>query len=229
LLAAVIAVPVLFGLIALFHLPRIRTEKASPAAPPTIGLMKATDSRFKDEARFRDPTPLFLPTEWNATEASGLVAAPRERGGTFQSFSPKLTFRADELDLNLPSPVTVPTRPTEAFSVDKPDRPFLGFGQRDQALPPLAQRGAFVDVRKAGSGEQLMAMALPDARPPGEGNWQPLEFLVAVNPAGLVRPAVLVESSHVTDVDEYFEEYLARQLQIGQRLRPGFYRVSFGP
>ena len=48
----------------------------------------------------RDPTPLFLPTEFNSSRKDYV---PREPGGAFAGFSPKLTFGEAELDLHLPA------------------------------------------------------------------------------------------------------------------------------
>jgi hypothetical protein len=133
------------------------------------------------------------------------------------------------LKLNLPAPIDVPTRPADAFASEKPTRPFEGLGQKDEPPPILSPRGAFVRVTAAANGQSIIAEPLQDANPPNDAAWQPLEFLVAVDRVGVVRPPVLTESSSVAAVDGYFVEYLVNRLHIGERLSPGFYRISFGP
>ncbi len=56
-----------------------------------------------------------------------------------------------------------------------------------------------------------------------------MEFLAAVDPAGLVGPPVLMLRSDAADVEAYFGRYLADTLRVGQRLSPGFYRICVGP
>ena len=94
----------------------------------------------------------------------------------------------------------------------------------DAGFTPLAGRRA-LDM---GCGAGLLAEPLADANPPA-GDWQPMEFLVAVDPMGLVGPPTLTESSRVAAVDGYFQNYLVKTLHAGQRLAPGFYRICIGP
>ena len=56
-----------------------------------------------------------------------------------------------------------------------------------------------------------------------------MEFIAAVDTAGLVGPLVPTVRSTDADVDDYFGRYLAETLRVGQRLAPGFYRISVGP
>jgi hypothetical protein len=56
-----------------------------------------------------------------------------------------------------------------------------------------------------------------------------MEFLAAVDPAGLAAPLTLTTRSGVEDVDTYFQNFLAHTLRVGERLAPGFYRISVGP
>jgi len=53
--------------------------------------------------------------------------------------------------------------------------------------------------------------------------------MAAVDPAGLVGPVVPTVRSGVSEVDDYFARYLEETLRVGQRLAPGFYRISVGP
>jgi hypothetical protein len=72
-------------------------------------------------------------------------------------------------------------------------------------------------------------MTLADARPPAAAQWRPMEFIAAVDPSGLVGPLVPTSRSGADDVDTYFGHYLADTLRVGQRLAPGFYRITVGP
>jgi hypothetical protein len=232
-LSAAIAAPVLVLMLMLFRAPPARPRPPAPAKPAPVGLARLGEdgagSLLKEEATFGDPTPLFLPTPWNATENALPAEARREPGRAFPNYEPKLRFAEAGIDLHLPAVVRIPDVPADAFLSDKPGRPFLGFGQTDRRVKALAARGAFVEITAAGDGVRLLAEPLPEAKPPGEGSWQPLEFLVAIDAGGIVRPPVLTESSRVAEVDDYFESYLRTGLRIGSRLRPGFYRICIGP
>ena len=177
----------------------------------------------------RDPTPLFLPTEFNATEEAFTAGARRELSSAFRGFEPKLKYPETALDLRWPAVVELPQRSADAFETNKPARPFMGFGQADATVAPLSARKGFVEVVSAGDGELMLAQPLIGASPPAEGAWRPLQFLVAVDASGVVGPPVLTESSQVAAVDGYFQEYLLNVLHLGERLAPGFYRVGIGP
>lgn len=204
-----------------------------PLASAQVGLSiinkGSLDSILQQETTLRDPTPLFLPTPWNAGESAIPTTERREPLGMFAGYAPKLTFAEPELQLALNSPVAVPQSPSGAFNSDHPAQSYWGFGQLDWIAQPLTNRGAFVEVTAAGDGRRLFTQPLTDARPPTSAPWQPLQFLVAVDPSGVVGPPVLTESSRVAAVDGYFRNYAIQTLRIGERLGPGFYRISIGP
>jgi hypothetical protein len=233
LLAVAIALPVFALVLLLFRQPPGKPAAPAPK-PAVVGLAPlkegAEGGLLREEATFGDPTPLFLPTPWNASENAIPEDLRREPSRAFPDFEPKLRYADSGLGLQFPADVRVPEVPADAFLSDKPNRPFLGFGETDRQVPPLPLRGAFIEVARAGGeGDRLLAQPLADARPPGDGTWQPMEFLVAIDPTGIVRPPVLTESSRVAEVDAYFENYLRIGYHLGARLRPGFYRVSIGP
>jgi hypothetical protein len=188
----------------------------------------ALDTLLKQEASLNDPTPLFLPTEWN----SAPDLPQRELGGAFQGYPDELAFATDKLKLALPPPVAVPASPAEALVSGAPGNPLLGIGRTDASVPVLPVRGAFVEIVATGTGAPVLARALADARPPQAADWQPLEFIVKVDAAGLVGPPVLTSGSGAATVDAYFGGsggYLAQDLRVGELLNPGFYRISVGP
>jgi hypothetical protein len=180
---------------------------------------------MRDEAILFDLAPLFLPTKWNSTQKE----SPRQEPGSLDPYPPKYAFGDNELRLPARA-VTVPATPTEALAAEPGGSSFPGFGRSPGAILPLAARGGFVEVFAASDGKQVLAMALRDANPPAPstGWWRPPEFLVAVDPSGLVGPLILTAGSGSGEVDEYYRNYLAENFRLGDRLRPGFYRVSAG-
>jgi hypothetical protein len=97
-------------------------------------------------------------------------------------------------------------------------------------VEPVGRRGAYVEIAEAGSGRTVFGKAVADAHPPASSlPWQPMEFMAAVDSAGLVGSVVPTTRSGVDEVDAYFGRYLVDTLRVGQRLAPGFYRISVGP
>ena len=218
---------VLVILAALFRGPGgARVVAFKPLQPP-VGAVKLVSLK-PDEAALSDPTPLYLPTEWNAGQNALPANTQREPGGSFQGYPAKLAFAESELKLNFPAPIAVPAQPADALASDRTGLAFFGMGQTDRPVSQLVARKAFIEITEAGNGQRQLAQALTGADAPG-GAWQPMEFLVAVDTAGLVGPPILTESSRVAVVDGYFQNYIVKTLHAGQRLAPGFYRVCIGP
>jgi hypothetical protein len=215
-------------------------------------------SALDDEATLLDPTPLFQPTEWNATQMTVLRPEP---SGSFQNLRvpPKFRFADSEFrlgggepaeaagkaagsmklgtSLDLPDPVAMPARLPELLSADRPGTITVGIGRSEESAFHLPVRGALVDVVALSTGHsglppqamaQLQTMAA-GAKPPAGRPWQALEFVAAVDAAGLAAPLTLTTRSGVDEVDAYFQNFLAQTLRIGERLAPGFYRISVGP
>jgi hypothetical protein len=192
---------------------------------PSVGLAPA-DSVLTEEADLFDRTPLFLPTKWNSAEKE---LPSRDPSGGFTGYPDKMFFTRDELDLGLPPPIAVPPRLADALGENPPGDPYLGIGRTGYSPVRLSTRSAYVEVAAAGTGQRVFARALDGAQPPGDGGWQPLEFLVAVDASGLVGPPVLTAPSGQENVDAYFRRYLSDVLRVGDRLTPGFYRIAVGP
>ncbi len=201
-------------------------EPAAPARAPTPPSVRLVDAGVIMTTMLLDPTPLFLPTEFNS---SRIDYVPREPGGAFAGFPFKNAFADSELDLHLPPATAVPATPADAVADDPPGAPFIGFGRADPVVEPLSPRGAYVEIMDAGTGRSVLGMTLVDARPPAAAPWRPVEFIAAVDPSGLVGPLVPTSRSGADDVDSYFGRYLADTLRVGQRLAPGFYRIVVGP
>ncbi len=222
------ALLVLAGIALLFRAPQEPHQQVAMTFRPPTAAVKLVNLK-KNEAALTDPTPLFLPTEWNAGQNALPADARREPGSSFQGYPAKLKFAETELSLNLPAEVVVPARPVDALDSAALGQTFLGLDTAAQPLTQLASRKAFVEILAAVDGRQVIAEPLADANPPGGTGWQPLEFLVAVDAMGLVGPPILTESSRVGAVDGYFKNYLVKTLRVGERLAPGFYRICVGP
>ena len=230
--AAAVGVATLLAMLALFRTPdmslsRAPAHRSTPAGQ--VELAPMGDSLLNEEVALRDPTPLFLPTRWNAVEDALAMMEVREPGGSFRSYAPSLSFPEAQLKLDLSPPAEIPTRAADAFSIDKPDRPYAGFGQSDRKVTALPIRGGYVEVVNADTGQIMLQHAVLEDRPPAEGTWEPLEFLIAVDAAGVIRPPVLTESSRVPAVDTFFQDYVIKKLHLGERLSAGFYRIGIGP
>lgn len=253
------AVFVVAAILALFSVPKPATRSTAVRTSSGIGLQKlAPGSALNDEATLLDPTPLFLPTEWNATQKE---LAPPEPSGSFQSFRvpPKWAFAESDFQLGragptagetkppgsgkmhnsvgLPDPVAVPAQTAEALVPGIPGALLIGFGRSEPAVRALPPRGAMVEIVATATGQPALsdqAMApvqtlAAAARPPGGRSWQAMEFIAAVDAAGLAAPLIMTARSGVEEVDAYFLDFLVRTLRVGERLTPGFYRISIGP
>ena len=201
----------------------------TPSSAATVELAWQGNTLLIEEVALRDPTPLFLPTHWNASEDALAMNAPREPGGAFQDYAPHFTFPETELQIEFRAPAKIPATPADALATTYTDAPLLGLGRVDHAAPTLQSRDGFVEIVSATDGAVMMREPLKNIGLSQQGTWQPLEFMVAIDAAGVVRPPVLTESSRVSQVDSFFEEYLVRVFHIGERLAPGFYRISIGP
>lgn len=187
------------------------------------------DRALEEEAILRDPTPMFLPTEWNATDRGLQQELRSEPENQFGNYPARLEFADTALGLRFPVIVPSLARPADALALEKPVRPLEGFGEADRISLTVERRQGFLEVTRVGDGHSILTEDLRDARPPSDGSWQPMEFLVGVDAMGLVKSPMLIASSRVAAVDEYFQDFLGKGLHLGERLPPGFYRVAIGP
>ena len=206
----------------------------TPVAPPKVNIARLEegmgDRILREQATMFDPTPLFLPTEWNTGQRPLPAAVQRQPGQVFGAFEWKPSFGEAELALPVGSERSLPASPVEMLKEPSHD-PFLGFGMEDEPLTSLPLRKGFVEVRKVGTGEMVYARNLGGevAPPTSRLDWQPAEFLVTVTVAGLLGQPADTASSDVEEVDAFFRDYLANTLRLGERLPPGIYRVVVGP
>lgn len=186
---------------------------------------------LREEALLRDPTPLFLPTRWSAAAAVRPESVLREPGETWGGFPPQLVFPPDNAHVALPLPSRPPETPIEALRAERWDRPFLGWGQRDGAWPALPSRRAFIEVVSLRDGRTLLAEPL-DAAPAAGQDWNPIQWMAAVEAAGPVGAPALLQGSGQEQVDRFYSDFLEKQWRLGERLArlaPGFYHIILGP
>ena len=217
-------------LLTLVRPPRAALLKSSIPEPhiQLHGLSRgSSDPMFSDDASLLDPTPLFLPTRWNSSAKE--IKAP-EPGRGFPGFLPDFHFLESRLTLYLPPPVQTPISSADAVSSTPPGAPFLGIGEADFSGAPLVARSAYVEVFESDSGRRVLAEPIAaGALAVTSDTWQPVEFMAAVDPSGLVGPLVRLVGSGVEGVDMSLKSALVERLKVGQRLPPGFYRICVGP
>jgi len=210
----------------LFRAPDFASVAAQSPAMPGLSFKRLNPEG--ETADFHDPSPLFLPTKWDARPNARSEEAMHEPGDGFR-YDAQFRFDVNTVGLNFPEQIEVPHTPVDVMSLWAWEQPFPGMGQTDTAIPVLSGRDALVEVVAAGDGRQIFTQTLAAARPPGNGDWQPMEFLISVGPSGLDGLPVPAPSANTVEVVAYFQNYLANTLRVGDRLAPGIYRIKVGP
>lgn len=237
-LAAGIAGVVVLGVAALFQSPERVVSKEDRGNLPdgpggvTLGLTRldpnAGNVLLNEEAMLFDPTPLFLPTEWNVGHNTLSDNLMRDTGHSFNDYPAQLTFNEVGVAVGFPAPVKVPAKVTEVLPMLGRQQPFTGLGRTDTAVAALPERGARVVVMAVRDGVEALSLTIPVGEAPA-GLWQPMEFLLAVDATGLVGPPVLMAQASDERLGASLQEMLAKTLHLGERLGPGIYRVCVGP
>jgi hypothetical protein len=221
-LAVAGAFAVVLATLLLFRAPGIAPQPAKAAPLPALTFKQQNEALGAD---FYDPMPLFVPTKWNARP--NVVPNEKLRESGDESYGAPSEVNAAKLAF--PAKTGVPSTPVEALGLWTQESPFLGMGQSDGRTEPLSERAALVEVRREGDGKQVFTKIVSGKPAPGSGNWPPMEFIAAIDPAGLVGLPMPVPSSNPADIVARFQIYLAKELRVGQRLEPGFYRIKVGP
>lgn len=217
-----------------WHLPA-PPPKVVQAAPSRIGHARldgsSTDQVLREEALLRDPTPLFLPTEWSAAAAVRPESVLREPGERWGGFTARFAFSDEAAQVDLPLPSKPPEGALDALRTERWDMPFLGWGQREVKAGLLGQRGAYIAVVAVRDGRSVLVSPL-EASPVGNADWAPIEWLTAVEPQGPSGSPALLKSSGVEAIDRFYLDYLEKNWRLGDRLArlaPGFYHITLGP
>ena len=209
--------------------PGFSSARAMP--PPFVRLAGAgtgtTDQVLRERAELFDPTPLFFPTEWNYGQRPLPATIRRQPGQVFGSFEAKLNFPEQYAKPYGSEASEAPVRLSDVLEQGN-EVPFAGFGEVDVHRPNLPERSAYLEIRRLSDSEPLMTQSLKGFVSP-KLDFAPLEFLVLVSSAGVVGEPVVASGSGWEEVDNFFRAYIVKTFRLGERLRPGRYRVIVGP
>ena len=183
---------------------------------------------LNEEAMLFDPTPLFLPTEWNVGHNTLPDNLMRDTGHSLSDYPAQLTFDEVGVALGIRSPVEVPAKVTDVLPMLGRQQPFAGMGRTDATVAVLPERGARVEVVAVRDGAGALSLTVAVEQMPVD-LWQPMGFLLAVDAAGLVGPPVPMVQASDERLGATLQEILAKTLHLGERLGPGIYRVCVGP
>lgn len=228
-------------LLFLFRFPAPSTTFSTPVVKPrptaTVQLTTPDErgALVQAEAELRDLRPLFLPTERNAA-----LPEPRlEPGRTYlqaETLKPSFSDAEAQISDSLPAVATLgggavsKAAPADVLSLKETPLSLQGLGRAPNAVTEFTPRGGYVEVTAMKDGRRVFGERLAiEARPRGDKSWAPVELIAAVDRAGLVSPLVVTEGSGVDEVDAHFRNYLAQVYRIGERLSPGFYRITVAP
>ncbi len=218
------------------RLPKIAAPEPPGPPPATVGLTQldrpSGDPLLREEAFLHDPTPLFLPTKWNASQDVRPEESLRQPGDSFRRFPAKLQFGDGSIPLLLPPPVTVPATPADELALSPWDRPFVGFGRTNLAPAVFVARSAELEVVAGADGRKVLSLPLQGLALPQDVVWQPAEFLLEADAAGPIGQPSLVKSSGVETVDRLLQATIIDEWPlIAQkgRLAKGLYELTLGP
>lgn len=210
----------------------IPVRSATEPASSKIGLSRleqaATADLVVEEALFYDPTPMFLPTEWNSDQNSLPSNVLSDPGQMFQDFKARLVFQRDALSLNMPEYGESLRQPTDLVSGVEDMARLSGLGARDLKIGNLAPRGGYVEVVSMATGSVTYQAPL-GMQGLGGDLWQPLELTGAVTAAGVVGQLSIVASTGGVELDQRIRDHLLKSKHLGEQLSPGFYRIFVGP
>lgn len=214
----------------LVDLPR---RQALPKARPGGGLgvrLLEGDKLLAEQVALHDPLPLFLPVGWNTRSSGSQANAAGSDPGVElpRSFPGKLTYAEESAAVEFPALIPIPARPADAIRLGDPELPFLGMGRTDRGIAAPPGRAAYIEVVAADTGKTVLAVPVLEGKVPSASDWQPLELLVVVDRIGLVSPPTISRTSNADGVDNFFRDYLAKSLHLGEQLGPGSYVVTIG-
>lgn len=178
----------------------------------------------------RDPVPLYLPTLLNAGQTGALVDdGRREPVAAFNNFAARLNISEAGPRVGFPGPVEIPGGPVQALDPHRSGEALRYFGRRTTAIPQAVRRLGFLEVSNAENGEVVLLAELAPVDAAPLVDWGPADMVVAVNRSGLMGLPFITRSSGSAQFDGWLPGYLATTYRLGERLRPGNYRISLGP
>lgn len=187
----------------------------------------AGDEIMRERVKYLDPAPLFFPTEWNFAQGALREGLKRQPGQVFPGFEAQLVFGEQTINLHNSESTRVSGGLADVIGPGN-ESPFGGMGEVDIKPMILPERSGYLEVRRLSDGKTIVAQTLIGISI-SQADFAPLEFLVAISPAGLVGEPVLMNGSGLDEVDASLRTYLTKTFHLGERLSPGTYRVVIGP
>ena len=206
--------------------PQPEVKRARPFVQLARAGTVAGDEILRERAELMDPTPLFFPTEWNYGQRPLPESRLKQPGQVFGSFEPKLTVGEQNIANFGTEALQTPEKLVDVL-VQGNEAPFAGLGRIDTPRSTLAVRAGHLEVRKLNDSDIVISQQLSGITPP-RADHAPVEFLVTVGSAGLIGEPILTSVPGWDEVDNFFRTYLVKSYRLGERLRPGQYRVSVG-
>ncbi len=198
----------------------------APPVPKSFVQLAASDRELREKADLLDPTPLFFPTERNYGQRPLPQGALKQPGQVFGSFEPKLTVAEQNIAPYRNETTPVPEKLSDVLAQGN-EAPFAGLGQVDSQRSTLPIRSGFLEVSDLKTGDVIISQPLIGLNAP-RPDFAPMEFLVVVGSAGVVGDPFLMSGSGGEEMDNFLRSYLVKSYRLGERLRPGRYRVLVG-
>ena len=219
----------------LVQIPEAPKNDSLKPAKGTIGVVKldsqSADQLLRKQAQLKDPSPLFLPTEWNSAFRVDAERNLRKPGEAFRGYGPNYLFGGSTTPVASSAPVEPPSNSVGELDHLRADRTFSPLGLETNDIKPFAQDKLYIQLLKPGTGEHLTQLQVPIGDWSRPGPWQPAEYLVLASPAGLVGRPSLVLSSGLEGVDSHLEQVIRDNwvnVAHAARLSTGIYRISIG-
>lgn len=186
----------------------------------------AGDRLLQEKAELLDPTPLFFPTEWNYGQQPLRLISRKQPGQFFGAFPPQRIIDEKNIASYGAETPAVPEKLADVL-VQGNEAPFAGIGQIDKPQSGLYVRMGYLEIRDLKSGYIIRGESLTGVFL-SRKDFAPVEFLVVVEAGGLIGEPFLTAGSGWDEVDSFFRTYLVKSYRLGERLRPGRYRVVIG-
>jgi hypothetical protein len=198
----------------------------APVTPKSFVQLAGSDQTLREKADLLDPTPLFFPTERNYGQRPLPQSALKQPGQVFGSFEPKLTVADQNITPYRNETTPVPEKLSDVLTQGN-EAPFAGMGQVDLQTSTLPIRSGYLEVSDLKNGDIVISQTLSGLNAP-RSDFAPMEFLVVVGAAGVVGDPFLLSGSGGEEMDNFLRSYLVKSYRLGERLRPGRYRVLVG-
>lgn len=191
---------------------------------------RGTDPVVEERALLLDAEPLFVPTRWNAASDLDNIARLRDETELFPPFEPRL---GEGRGIWSPRP---PEERKDLLAERIADgqgvQPFrlLGLGETSPVASERPGRPPMVEIISLSTGRTL-AEPLPlvtDGETPPDTLWNPLEFLVSVDPSTGCGLPLRLNSSGSPQWDLTVSRTLRRHGAL-RELPNGYFRIVVGP